>query len=308
MKTALIVLASALVLIGLLGFHLFRPLRARPKPAEFECYDLGQGACVPLEVPPHAFGIGLSYAGHIQETASDFDPDVSLPVFVKQPSATTRDAARVHLPTTDELIQTVDAFEPGVGERLRADFPNIEPLLDYEVEMGVVLLEDIDPSSLHDPSFAPRLGFFIANDLSARSIAILGEGQADRYGYWGVSKSFPGFMPIADRAWVPAEAKPDGIPCIDIATTVNGEVRQQQSTANLIYTPRRRNNSRREDQVSDVADLQVGSPPLVRVGEIVLDDRRLAVGNHDEVRIERARLVGPTVWRRQPSIQGRKVG
>ena len=238
MKVALIFLAAVLILIGLLAFHLFRPLRVRPEPADFECYDLGQGAYVPLDVPPYAFGIGLSYAGHIEETASDFDPDASPPVFVKWPSATTRDAARVHLPTSDELIQTADAFEPGLGEHLRAEFPNIAALLDYEVEMGMVLLEDIDPSTLDDPSFAPRLGFFIANDLSARSIAILGEGQADRYGYWGVSKSFPGFMPIAERAWVPAEAKPSGIPCVEIETTVNGTVRQRQSTANLIYTPR----------------------------------------------------------------------
>ena len=237
MKAARIVVAVVLLLIGLLAFQLFRPLGARPVPADFECYDVGQGAYAPLEVPPHAFGIGLSYAGHIEETASDFDPDASPPVFVKRPSATIRDGARARLPTSDELIQAADAFEPGVGDRLRADFPDITALLDYEVEMGIVLLEDVDPSRLADPSFAPRLGFFIANDLSARSIAILGEGRANRYDYWGVSKSFPGFMPIADRAWVPAEAKPNGIPCLEIETIVNGEVRQRQSTTSLIYTP-----------------------------------------------------------------------
>ena len=106
MKVALIVLAAVLVLVGLLAFHLFRPLGARPMPADFECYDFGQGAYVPLEVPPYAFGIGLSYAGHIEETASNFDPDASPPVFVKQPSATTRHGAPVHLPTSDELIET----------------------------------------------------------------------------------------------------------------------------------------------------------------------------------------------------------
>ena len=44
-------------------------------------------------------------------------------------------------------------------------------------------------------------------------------------------------MPIADRAWVPAEAKPRGIPCVEIESIVNGEARQRQSTADLIYTP-----------------------------------------------------------------------
>jgi 2-keto-4-pentenoate hydratase/2-oxohepta-3-ene-1,7-dioic acid hydratase in catechol pathway len=238
MRVVWIVVAVVLVLFGLLAFQLFRPLGERPVPAGFHCYELEQGAYVPLGVPPHAFGIGLSYAGHIEETASDFDPDASPPVFVKRSSATARDGAPAHLPTSDELIQIADAFEPGLGERLRADYPAIPALLDYEVEMGVVLLEYIDPSRLEDPGFAPRLGFFIANDLSARSIAILGEGRANRYEYWGVSKSFPGFMPIADRAWVPAEAKPNGIPCVEIETLVNGQVRQRQSTANLIYTPR----------------------------------------------------------------------
>jgi 2,4-diketo-3-deoxy-L-fuconate hydrolase len=59
-----------------------------------------------------------------------------------------------------------------------------------------------------------------------------------RIDYWGVSKSFPGFMPVADRAWVPKAPRPDTIPCVVIQTTVNGDVRQQQSTADLIYTPR----------------------------------------------------------------------
>ncbi len=114
---------------------------------------------------------------------------------------------------------------------------NSSPLLDYEVEMGFVLLEDIDPSQLDNPSFAPRLGYFIANDLSARSIAILGEGRPNRFEYWGASKSFAGFMPIGDRAWVPAAASPSGIPCVEIEALVDGEVRQLQSTNNMIYTP-----------------------------------------------------------------------
>lgn len=70
---------------------------------------------------------------------------------------------------------------PGLGDTLRADYPKLSALLDYEVEMGFVLLEDVDPSQLDQPSFAPRLGFFIANDLSARSVGILGEGQPNRY-------------------------------------------------------------------------------------------------------------------------------
>jgi 2-keto-4-pentenoate hydratase/2-oxohepta-3-ene-1,7-dioic acid hydratase in catechol pathway len=237
MGIALVVIAVlALAALGL-GIYLNRPLSVVPTPADFHCYDVANGAYVPLDVPPRAFGIGLSYAAHIEETASKFDPDAVPPVFEKRASATVRTGAEVHVPTADELIQAADEVEPGLGEPLRAEFPELNALLDYEVELGFVLLEGIDPSRLDDPSFAPRLGFFIANDLSSRSFQILGEGQGNRFSYWGAAKSFPGFMPIADRAWVPEVAMRNGIPCLEIETLVNGEVRQRQSTNNLIYTP-----------------------------------------------------------------------
>ncbi|MGB5415690.1 MAG: fumarylacetoacetate hydrolase family protein [Polyangiales bacterium] len=236
-RTLLGVAVVLLLCVAALGYFLLRPLSHVPVPADFQCYDLGQGAYVPLDAPSQAFGVGLSYAGHIEETASSFDPDSAPPVFVKSRSSLVRSGAQVPFPTPEVLIESADAFELGLGETLRSDFPDLAPLLDYEVEMGLVLLEDIDPSRLDDPSFAPRLGFFIANDLSARSIGILGEGRPNRHAYWGLSKSFPGFMPVADKAWVPENAAPNGIPCVEIESLVNGEVRQHQSTADLIYTP-----------------------------------------------------------------------
>lgn len=239
MKKAAIIVLAGLVLFGAaLGYALFHPLGDRPSPARFECYDLGQGAYVPLEAPSQAFGVGLTYASHIVEVAPSYDRGVSPPVFEKSPRAAVRDGAEVPYPSPDVLIQAADAFEPGLGASLRADFPDLSPLLDYEVEMGFVLLEEIDPSRLEDPSFAPRLGFFVANDLSARSIGILGDGRPNRPAYWGMSKSFPGFMPIADRAWAPEAPVPNGIPCVELESIVNGEVRQRQSTTDLIYTPR----------------------------------------------------------------------
>jgi 2-keto-4-pentenoate hydratase/2-oxohepta-3-ene-1,7-dioic acid hydratase in catechol pathway len=238
MKLALIAsVVLLLLLIAALAYLLFRPLAHKPIPVNFQCYDLAQGAYVPLDAPKQAFGIGLSYAAHIQETASSFDPKDTPPIFQKKAVGWVQSGANVVYPSPESLIESADFFEPGLGQTLRHEFPDLNPLLDYEVEMGFVLLEDIDPSRLDDPSFAPRLGFFIANDLSARSIAILGEGQANRYEYWGLSKSFPGFMPAADKAWVPAAPLPNGIPCVEIESLVNGEVRQHQSTEDLIYTP-----------------------------------------------------------------------
>lgn len=228
----------ALLLLGSLVYYLVRPLAVVPTPASFTCYDLGQGAYVPIAPPPWAFGVGLAYATHIEETASSFDPEGTPPVFEKHPSAAVRSETAVRLPTANDVAVMVDALESGLGDTVREDYPDLDPLLDYEVEMGLVLLDDIDPESLGDPAFAPRLGFFVANDLSARSVQLLGEGQDDRYAFWGVAKSFPGFMPIADRAWVPERAVPNGIPCVELETRVNGELRQRQSTEDLVYTPR----------------------------------------------------------------------
>jgi len=234
-----VVIAGVAVLIGLVAlvYYLLRPLAHKPVPARFHCYDIAQGSYVALDPPPQAFGIGLSYAAHIEETASQFDPNAMPPIFRKHPRALVRSGATVAIPGTDELITAAESLEPGHGETLRGGHDELSALLDYEVEMGFVLLQDVDPASLDDPGFAPQLGFFIGNDVSARTLAILGEGQPNRFDYWGVSKSFPGFMPVADRAWVPNESKPNGIPCVVIETMVNDELRQQQSTGNLIYTP-----------------------------------------------------------------------
>jgi 2-keto-4-pentenoate hydratase/2-oxohepta-3-ene-1,7-dioic acid hydratase in catechol pathway len=236
-KAIVLPIALLALLAAAIAYALFRPLGDDPSPANFHCYDLGQGAYVPLNAPTQAFGVGLTYAAHIREAAPAYDSDAPPPVFEKSARAMVRDGAEVPYPSSAELIAAADAFEPGLGETLRADFPDLSPLLDYEVEMGFVLLEEIDPSRLDDPAFAPRLGYFVANDLSARSMGVLGAGRPNPARYWGMSKSFPGFMPLEDSAWAPAEALPNGIPCVELRTVVNGEVRQQQSTSDLIYTP-----------------------------------------------------------------------
>ena len=70
MRAVVIVAIVIVCVAGALGFYLFRPPGETPSPAVVECYDIGQGAYVPLGVPANAFGVGLSYASHIEETAS----------------------------------------------------------------------------------------------------------------------------------------------------------------------------------------------------------------------------------------------
>ncbi|MEM7436780.1 MAG: fumarylacetoacetate hydrolase family protein [Myxococcota bacterium] len=279
-----------LVLLGAvvvtLAAYLFRPLANAPAPASFHCLDLSEGAFVPLEAPARAYGVGLSYAGHIHETASDFDPDQPPPVFKKHPRAFAGDGATVPLPTGEAMFAAAEALEPGLGAEARERLGDVTPLLDYEVELGFVLLEDVDPKDLGQEDYVPKIGFFIANDVSSRTVALLGEGQSNRYDFWGASKSFPGFMPVGAQAFVPRDPHANSLPCVDIETEVNGEVRQQQNTRNMIYTPRemlRFVQAKYPDQPLEAGDIVLtGTPsgvavrvprPLVRLANLVGLDR-----------------------------------
>lgn len=229
------------LLLGLLllfsiafGVYLNRDLPHEIKPANFNCLSLDDGTFTQFDtLPNHIYGIGLAYAGHINETASDFDPQGDPPVFIKANNSITKNGNRVSIPSQQTMLAAIEQLEPSISQQISS----LPALLDYEVEMGVVLLEDIPAENLSKANYIPKIGFFMGNDLSARSIAVLGEGQANRYDYWGVSKSFSGFTPISEKVWIPNEFKANSIPCIMIETIVNGEIRQHQMTSDLIYTP-----------------------------------------------------------------------
>jgi 2-keto-4-pentenoate hydratase/2-oxohepta-3-ene-1,7-dioic acid hydratase in catechol pathway len=235
-----IILIVVLLSLGALTYYLFRPLANIPGPAAFNCLDIEDGQFIPkdsLPLPTNIYGMGLTYRNHLLETAAEFDPAASPPIFKKDIQSLDITDAKVKLPAKAQLTTAAASLEPAVADQLNAEFEEINPMLDYEVELGFVLLEPITAAQLADDSFIPPLGFFVANDLSARSLALLGEGSSQRYAYWGISKSFPGFLPMTDQIWVPDEPGRNAIPCLQIETYVNGEVRQSQGTDNMIYTP-----------------------------------------------------------------------
>lgn len=60
------------------------------------------------------------------------------------------------------------------GLKLGMDIPMDVNLLDFEVELGVVLLEDIDLASVPNPEvFKEQIAFFLSNDISNRGPIIL---------------------------------------------------------------------------------------------------------------------------------------
>lgn len=175
--------------------------------------------------------MGLTYASHcwdIGETAQRV-------VFEKR-CVPTQGSAHVAVPDEIALHAAVHDLDPPMADWLRENRLLIDPLLDYEVELGLALLEDVDLTRLADRSWTPRIGFFIANDVTARAVQICGEGSHDRQRFWSAAKSFAGFLPVSERYWTPDSPSVDGLLADRLETRVNDGLRQSASTLDLMWT------------------------------------------------------------------------
>ena len=229
---------ALLLFLTLFYLYLDRGLPQEIQPSRFTCLEPDQGYFVQENFQyKNIYGIGLAYAKHINETASDFYPETGPPVFRKSNSSLVKGDSIVTIPPHSELLRSLKQLEPGIDITLHDKDIRLSALLDHEAELAFVLLEDIPAEDLENSDFIPKIGFLVANDLSVRSLAILGEGQENRYDYWGMSKSFPGFTPVSGQIWVPHIHLPNAIPCVTLKTHVDGELRQNENTNNLIYTP-----------------------------------------------------------------------
>ncbi|MFD0669406.1 fumarylacetoacetate hydrolase family protein [Ramlibacter sp. MAHUQ-53] len=97
---------------------------------------------------------------------------------------------------------------------------------DWEIELGFVIGTRAQRVS-RENALSHVAGYCLANDVSER------DWQIKRGGQWGKGKSFDGFGPIGP--WlVTADELPDP-QSIPLELKVNGEVRQQSSTADMIF-------------------------------------------------------------------------
>jgi 2-keto-4-pentenoate hydratase/2-oxohepta-3-ene-1,7-dioic acid hydratase in catechol pathway len=104
--------------------------------------------------------------------------------------------------------------------------------LDYEIELGLVLRRDIQgPVVVTDGNLHEFVaGAVIVNDYSARDIQI---PQMQFY----KGKSFRTFGPVGPHLTLLDETSIDLIKQLRLTLTVNGQVRQDDTTANLVYGP-----------------------------------------------------------------------
>ena len=166
---------------------------------------------------------GANYRQHMIESGMDPDAKRFNMIFTKAPGCMA--------PANSDLVR-----------------PRRVRFLDYEIELGLVLKRDITSrqtitnETLHE--FIA--GAVIVNDYSARDIQI-----PEMQFYKG--KSFRTFGPIGPYLCL---LEPNDIPKLrqlDLTLTVNGAVRQKDSTANLVYGP-----AETLSELSEVQDLYAG--------------------------------------------------
>lgn len=184
------------VLEGIVEGRLFRALGPEGKGREI---PLEEVRLLPPCTPSKIVAVGLNYRDHLAESQTGLEKPPTEPfLFWKPPSA---------------LI--------GPEEPIR--IPAWAGRVDYEGELGVVIgkeARNLTAAHAHEAI----LGYTIVNDVTARDIQ-------RRERTWVFAKGMDTFCPAGP--WIETELNPQGL---RITTRVNGEVRQQGNTADMIFT------------------------------------------------------------------------
>ena len=160
--------------------------------------DVRYGA--PMARPSAVVCVGLNYAAHAAESGAA-PPEYPV-IFLKTPN-------------------TVGGPDDAVG------IPRGSTRTDWEVELGIIIGKRA--SYLDSPEAARDHigGFVVVDDLSERDFQLNVSG-----GQWSKGKSSPGFCPTGPYLVTPDEVDAGNL---RLRSWVNGEVRQDSSTADMIF-------------------------------------------------------------------------
>ncbi len=152
----------------------------------------------PLRAPPKIICLGLNYRDHAEETAATIPKD---PIIFMKPRTAI------------------------IGPNEKIVKPSFVRELDYEGELAIVIgkkCKNISDAEAKRYVF----GYTVFNDVSAREIQF-GDKQ------WTRGKSFDTFAPIGP--WITTREQLPGTSNLKIKTWVNGELRQNGTTRNMVF-------------------------------------------------------------------------
>jgi len=162
----------------------------------------GQRIGAPIARPHQILCIGLNYTDHAAETGQAV-PDEPI-LFNKAPNTLVG-------PDDDVLI------------------PRRSTKTDWEVELGVVVGRRASYLQDEDAAREAIAGYVLVNDVSER------EFQIERGGQWVKGKSAPTFNPCGP--WLATPDEIDDVHNLPMWLDVNGERRQDGSTATMLFRP-----------------------------------------------------------------------
>lgn len=154
----------------------------------------------PIVRPSAVVCIGMNYAAHAAESGSA--PPEQPVLFLKPPNTVVGPYDAVTIPPGSEKT-------------------------DWEVELGVVIGARTAYLGSPEDSAAHIAGYLVANDLSERHFQLEISG-----GQWSKGKASPGFTPLGPWLVTPDEVRAGSL---RLRSWVNGEPRQDSSTADLIF-------------------------------------------------------------------------
>ncbi|GAA4864386.1 fumarylacetoacetate hydrolase family protein [Kitasatospora sp. NPDC048365] len=160
----------------------------------------GQRIGAPVARPGKVVGIGLNYRDHAAEAGAQIPAE---PVVFLKPSNT------VVGPNDEVLV-------PRGGEKT-----------DYEVELAVVIGRRARYLDGHAEAAAVIAGYAAVNDVTERAF------QFERGGQWDKGKSAETFTPLGP--WLVTADEVADPQALDLRLWVNGELRQDGTTAEMIF-------------------------------------------------------------------------
>jgi 2-keto-4-pentenoate hydratase/2-oxohepta-3-ene-1,7-dioic acid hydratase in catechol pathway len=159
----------------------------------------------PVTTPCRVVGQAINYRSHARESGFAVDPPA---VFFRKSSASLSGP-------TDDIVR-----------------PAHVRLLDYEVELGLVMGRGLTIGTTVTDADLPRYvaGVVTTNDISARDVQ-LEDGQ------YYEAKSYPTFTPTGPRLVLLDAQEFPRLPELRLRLWVNGEIRQDQTVADMITPP-----------------------------------------------------------------------
>ncbi len=184
----------------------------------------------PVTMPARVVAQMVNYRTHAVD--SGFDPDAVTPTFFRKSEASVSGPS-------DDIVR-----------------PGHVKLLDYEIELGLVLKRPLALGACVAPEDLPALigGLVVTNDVSARDVQ-LPQGQF----YEG--KSYPTFTPVGPFLVLPDAESLRGLERLRLVLEVNGEPRQDERVTDMIVSPAEALTRLARFQELDAGDLLLTGTP-----------------------------------------------